>query len=87
MKWILTIRRRTSILSIWLTSQPYGVAVTEMIRKSVHVRGRMGYLLASDTLGFMEDQLLVTLGARYQKIELFNYDYSGSYTDGSAITI
>ena len=48
----------------------------------VRSRTRAHGISASDTLGFMEDQLLVTLGARYQKIELFNYDYSGSYSDG-----
>lgn len=35
-----------------------------------------GYLL-SDTLGFFDDTLLATLGARYQKVVVRNYGYDG----------
>nr|WP_226573405.1 TonB-dependent siderophore receptor [Mangrovibacter yixingensis] len=43
------------------------------------IRSRTQGWLLSDTLGVLDDKLLFTLGARYQKVVLVNYDYnSGS---------
>lgn len=40
------------------------------------IRSRTQGWLLSDTLGVFDDQLLFTLGARYQKVVLVNYDYN-----------
>lgn len=41
-----------------------------------------GYLL-SDTLGFFDDRLLATLGARHQKVVVRNYGYDGKEDTGT----
>lgn len=35
----------------------------------------------SDTLGFWGDRLLLTLGARYQEVEVTNFDYDGEFAN------
>ncbi|PWW07002.1 iron complex outermembrane receptor protein [Mangrovibacter plantisponsor] len=48
---------------------------------STTIRSRTQGWLLSDTLGVLDDKLLFTLGARYQKVVLVNYDYnSGAET-------
>lgn len=42
-----------------------------------------GYLL-SDTLGFFDDSVLLTLGARHQKVVVRNYDYNSGAEDASS---
>ncbi|MES1939697.1 TonB-dependent siderophore receptor [Salinisphaera sp. T5B8] len=44
---------------------------------NVRSRTRADGVALSDTLGFMDDRLLVTVGARYQDIEVRNYSYAG----------
>lgn len=42
-----------------------------------------GYLL-SDTLGFLDDSVLLTLGARHQKVVVRNYDYNSGAEDATS---
>lgn len=48
-----------------------------------NVRGRVhsNAVALSDTIGFLGDRLLVTLGLRYQDIEILNYDYHGQLSE------
>lgn len=46
---------------------------------SLRSRTRNNGVSLSDTLGFMDDRLLFTLGARYQEVEVTNYDYDGDF--------
>lgn len=45
-------------------------------------RTQLRSLFASDTLGFVDDRLLVTLGLRWQEIELKSYDYATGLRSG-----
>ncbi len=44
----------------------------------VTARTRNESAAVADMLGFLDDRVLVTLGARYQKIASFNYDYNSA---------
>ncbi|MES1924754.1 TonB-dependent siderophore receptor [Salinisphaera sp. T31B1] len=44
---------------------------------NVRSRTRADGVALSDTLGFVDDRVLLTLGARYQAIEVNNYSYEG----------
>lgn len=48
-----------------------------------NVRGRVrtNAIALSDTLGFFKDKLLITLGLRYQDIEIKNYSYAGELSE------
>lgn len=51
----------------------------DMNDPSLCSRTRNGGMSLSDTLGFMDDRLLFTLGARYQEVEVTNYAYDGEF--------
>lgn len=53
----------------------------DMDAPSVRSRTRANGLALSDTLGFNEDTILLTLGARYQQIDVYNYTYTGEFSD------
>ncbi len=48
---------------------------------NVRSRTRSDGIALSDTLGFLDDRVLLTLGARYQDIEIKNYEYDGSFRE------
>ena len=51
----------------------------DMNDPSLRSRTRNNGVSLSDTLGFMDDRLLFTLGGRYQEVEVTNYDYDGDF--------
>lgn len=51
----------------------------DMDDPNLRSRTRNGGVSLSDTLGFMDDRLLLTLGARYQEVEVTNFDYEGEF--------
>lgn len=53
----------------------------DMDDPAVRSRTRSNGISTADTIGLMDDTVLLTLGARYQQIDLYNYDYSGNPSD------
>ncbi|MBD3896474.1 TonB-dependent siderophore receptor [Halomonas sp. ML-15] len=51
----------------------------DMSNPNLRSRTRNNGVSLSDTLGFLDDRLLLTLGARYQEVEVTNYDYDGNF--------
>ena len=53
----------------------------ELTRPLLTARTKTSSVALADQLGFLDDNVLVSIGARYQKIESYNYDYnSGDLT-------
>lgn len=50
---------------------------------NVRSRTRADGVSVSDTLGFVDDRVLLTLGARYQSVEVSNYSYEGVLSDNN----
>lgn len=59
---------------------PGGGSMTDPL---VTARTKTSSVAISDTLAFMDDTVLVTLGARHQKIESYSYDYATGIDNGS----
>ncbi|MBT2787087.1 MULTISPECIES: TonB-dependent siderophore receptor [unclassified Halomonas] len=51
----------------------------DMNNPNLRSRTRNNGVSLSDTLGFLDDRLLLTLGARYQEVDVSNYDYDGNF--------
>lgn len=48
---------------------------------NVRSRIRTDGVALADTLGFLDDNILLTLGTRYQEVEVINYSYDGIESD------
>ncbi|WP_111497390.1 TonB-dependent receptor [Marinobacter bohaiensis] len=56
----------------------------DMNDPNVRSRTRTNGVALADTLGFIDDRVLLTLGTRYQEVEVTNYDYQGAFSDRAA---
>tara|TARA_R110001599_G_C12251562_1_gene659673 strand:- start:989 stop:3157 length:2169 start_codon:yes stop_codon:yes gene_type:complete len=73
--------------------QPSDISVREpvfaggdMNDPNLRSRTRNSGVSLSDTLGFLDDRLLFTLGARYQEVDVTNYDYEGDFDNNFSDT-
>ncbi|WP_339935311.1 TonB-dependent siderophore receptor [Vreelandella glaciei] len=58
----------------------------DMSNPNLRSRTRNNGVSLSDTLGFLDDRLLFTLGARYQEVDVTNYDYKGDFDNNFSDT-
>ncbi|MBP5979257.1 MAG: TonB-dependent siderophore receptor [Halomonas sp.] len=56
-----------------------GLIGGDLEEPNLRSRTRNSGVSLSDTLGFLNDRLLLTLGARYQDVEVTNYSYQGEF--------